>query len=124
MITSIMVTIGIACLLGLLFYFLPWFVASNRNHVNSGMIGFLNLVFGWTILGWILLMLWAIFGESRNSHTSQNINVNLDGLTSYKSPQADGSPISSADELTKLSGLLDKGLITKAEFDKMKSRFI
>ena len=124
MITSIMVTIGIACLLGLLFYFLPWFVASNRNHVNSGMIGFLNLVFGWTILGWILLMLWAIFGESRNSHTSQNINVNSVAMASFKSPQADSSPISSADELTKLSGLLDKVLITKVEFDKMKSKLI
>ena len=46
------------CVLGLL-YFLPTIVASNRGHEVTGVL-LLNLLFGWTGVGWIALFLWAL----------------------------------------------------------------
>jgi cytoskeletal protein RodZ len=47
-------------LLVLIFYFLPAVIASQRNTKHGGMIFLVNLVFGWTILGWIAALIWAI----------------------------------------------------------------
>jgi uncharacterized membrane protein YhaH (DUF805 family) len=40
-------------------YFLPAIVASSRRHRNRFAIGILNLLVGWTLLGWIVAMVWA-----------------------------------------------------------------
>jgi len=37
-------------------YFLPWIVGSARRHTD-GRIAFVNLFFGWTVIGW----LWALW---------------------------------------------------------------
>jgi hypothetical protein len=40
-------------------YFLPSIVAYSRSHRQAGAITVLNLLLGWTVLGWILAMVWA-----------------------------------------------------------------
>jgi cytochrome c biogenesis protein CcdA len=40
-------------------YMLPTFVASARDHPRRRAIGLLNILFGWTLIGWFLLFLWA-----------------------------------------------------------------
>jgi hypothetical protein len=40
-------------------YCLPWIVAASRVHHNSGAIGVLNLLAGWSGIGWILAMVWS-----------------------------------------------------------------
>jgi hypothetical protein len=40
-------------------YFLPWIVAKIRRHRQSLAIGVLNLFAGWTLLGWIVAIVWA-----------------------------------------------------------------
>jgi T4 superinfection immunity protein len=47
-------------LLLLIFYFLPAVIASQRHTKHGGMIFLINFVFGWTILGWIAALIWAI----------------------------------------------------------------
>jgi hypothetical protein len=41
------------------FYFLPAIVAMVRRHHNEMAIDVLNLLLGWTILGWIAALVWA-----------------------------------------------------------------
>ena len=43
----------------LFFYFLPTIMASSRNHNNAGAIFALNLLFGWTFIGWAIAFIWA-----------------------------------------------------------------
>jgi uncharacterized membrane protein YhaH (DUF805 family) len=45
--------------LGLLTYFLPWFVAQARRHHNTLAIFMLDLFLGWTFLGWVIALVWA-----------------------------------------------------------------
>lgn len=40
-------------------YFAPSVVALFREHPKAGTIFLLNLSFGWTIIGWIVCIIWA-----------------------------------------------------------------
>ena len=37
-------------------YMLPWAVAATRGKLNSGAIFWLNLLLGWTVVGWIIAL--------------------------------------------------------------------
>ena len=51
---------GVALLLVALgAYFIPWFVALGRKHHNTPAIFLLNLLLGWTLIGWVVAMVWA-----------------------------------------------------------------
>ena len=40
-------------------YFLPAIVALNRDHRNTQAIFALDLLAGWTVIGWIVALVWA-----------------------------------------------------------------
>ena len=42
------------------FYFLPFLIASLRQHKNILAIFLLNLALGWTFLGWIAALIWSV----------------------------------------------------------------
>ena len=46
-------------LIVLALYLIPALVAYNRQHPNAGAILILNLLLGWTVLGWIVSLVWA-----------------------------------------------------------------
>jgi len=45
-------------------YFLPTIIAANRGHSNTGAIFVLNLLAGWTFLGWVLSLVWACTSDT------------------------------------------------------------
>ena len=47
-------------ILALVFYFLPTIVADKRNVPHSGFILFCNIFFGWTLIGWLGVFIWAV----------------------------------------------------------------
>ena len=51
-------------LIGTLIYFLPTFIAAHRGHRVPG-IFLLNLFFGWTGIGWFVMLLWALLSAPR-----------------------------------------------------------
>jgi hypothetical protein len=55
-------------LLAILFgsYFLPWIIAIVRDHPSREAICFVNLLFGWTVVGWFASLAWAVTGEARS----------------------------------------------------------
>lgn len=40
-------------------YFLPAIVAVEKSKKNAGAIAVLNLLLGWTVIGWIVSLVWA-----------------------------------------------------------------
>lgn len=46
-------------------YFWPTFLAQKREHQQLGEVFFLNLLVGWTIIGWVLAFLWAAMGDRK-----------------------------------------------------------
>jgi len=50
---------GVFLLLLLALYFVPAMVAGARGHQNTAAIFMLNLFLGWTMLGWVIALVWA-----------------------------------------------------------------
>ena len=48
-------------------YFAPAIIASARGHLSSMAITVLNALLGWTLLGWIVALVWSL-----TSNTKQN----------------------------------------------------
>jgi len=46
-----------------LFYFLPVAIAFYRKRVNTGAIFALNLFLGWSLIGWVIALVWALKDE-------------------------------------------------------------
>jgi len=42
------------------FYFLPTLIAFIRQHKNKLAIFLLNLLLGWTVLGWVISLVWSV----------------------------------------------------------------
>lgn len=42
------------------FYFLPSIIGAIRKKQNAGAIFALNLFLGWTLIGWVIALVWAL----------------------------------------------------------------
>lgn len=41
-------------------YLLPWVISKIRRHHDSLAIFWLNTLLGWTLLGWVVALIWAL----------------------------------------------------------------
>jgi hypothetical protein len=55
------------CTFLVILYFVPTLVASSRRHPNEEAIGVVNLLLGWTIIGWIACLIWAMRTSSERN---------------------------------------------------------
>ena len=52
-------------IVALLLYFLPTVVALSRGHLSALAIFFLNLFLDWTLIGWIIALIWSCTGNTQ-----------------------------------------------------------
>lgn len=45
--------------MGAFLYLVPALVAAYRSHPNLTAIGVLNVLLGWTFVGWVVALVWA-----------------------------------------------------------------
>ena len=50
-------------------YFLPALIALNRGHPNKLPIGVLNLLLGWSLIGWVAALVWALVAIAEEQGT-------------------------------------------------------
>ena len=50
-------------------YLLPTTIAANRKHNNTAPIFLVNLLLGWTFLGWVIALVWAMTNNVRAAAT-------------------------------------------------------
>jgi len=51
---------------GVLIYFAPRINAGLRDHPNKVAIGVLNIALGWTLLGWVVALVWSSMAIRRD----------------------------------------------------------
>jgi hypothetical protein len=61
----------------ILFYLLPTFLAFDQHHRRRVLISVLNVLLGWTIIGWIGLLLWSLTNNQRDA--SGQLEAGTDG---------------------------------------------
>jgi hypothetical protein len=94
-----------------------------RNHEMSGLAKAFWLIFV-VVVPWLGVLVYLIAnGNDMAKRSIQDQQASQDEFASYVRTTA-GSGVSSADELTKLSGLRDSGVITDEEFAAQKSKLL
>jgi hypothetical protein len=59
-------------IIGFAFYMLPAWLSYARGMSDRWSVFFLNLFLGWTLLGWVGALCWAVSGSAKTSpHTTQ-----------------------------------------------------
>jgi cytochrome c biogenesis protein CcdA len=86
-------------------YFIPSIVAISRDHPSKGAVIILNILLGWTFIGWVVAIVW--------SFTNPNQVV-------VQSNQQSNT----TDELEKLVSLKEKGILTEEEFARKKAQIL
>ncbi|HEY0653531.1 MAG TPA: superinfection immunity protein [Chryseosolibacter sp.] len=91
-------------------YFAPSFIGNHKR--NAGAIWVLNIFLGWTLIGWVVALVWACTAETPVQYTNfyEGSNVPKKGTK--------------ADELEKLKTLHDRGVLTDDEFNVQKERVL
>jgi len=56
-------TTVILLMLVLFLYLLPTLIAYGREHLHRQDIAVINILIGWTLIGWIIVFLWAALGR-------------------------------------------------------------
>jgi len=46
-------------IIGIVIYFIPTIVALNKKHVNTTPIILVNVLLGWSLIGWVVALVWA-----------------------------------------------------------------
>lgn len=54
-----------ALLVGIVMYFIPALIALVRSHHNAFAIFLTNLIFGWTVIGWLVTLIWSVTATER-----------------------------------------------------------
>jgi len=62
-VVSLLIAMGVVLTL----YFVPSFVAASRGHQNRVAIFALNLLLGWTFLGWVGALVWSLTAPRRTA---------------------------------------------------------
>ena len=96
-----------AFILLILLYFLPSIVAYNNRKENLTSIVILNVLLGWSFIGWVVAIVWAVSKNKTTSIISPSITKTSD-----------------ADEIKKLVDLRDQGVLTEEEFQQKKKDFL
>lgn len=83
-------------------YMFPTKIARQKCHEQTAAIAWVNGILGWTIVGWVAMLIWA------NSSGTGNDAVKTDA----------------ADRLRQLEELKLKGVITEKEYEEQKSKIL
>src|SRR5262249_17834000 len=68
-------------LVSLFLYFLPAFLARNKPNFTSILI--LNTLAGWTFIGWIIALVWAISSDSQRPVVAPTPSAHPPGASFY-----------------------------------------
>lgn len=102
-----------------LLYFLPVIEAYLRQHRSLTSVGLVNLLLGWTLIGWVAALAWACTGRNTRREPEEQ---QLPSAMRPRFEEPSVSATSIADELRKLAELRDQGVLTEDEFLAQKSK--
>ena len=122
----------VLALLMLVPYFLPTIVAIMRGKRNAGGVFVLNFLLGWTVIGWIGSLIWALSSDSRSTVIVNNpppvYNTIYPGQQTNPTIRSNAGSSSSSpdkyDQLRKLKQLHDEGVLTDEEFNRQKAAIL
>lgn len=74
---SVLAIIVLLALLAL--YLVPTFIAFSRGHASKWGIGVLNIVLGWSLVFWVIALIWSLSNKGQNQTTIVNVMQSNNG---------------------------------------------
>ncbi|PHI95241.1 hypothetical protein BG621_07360 [Parasaccharibacter apium] len=105
-------------------YFLPSVIALIRRHPQRWILVGLNVLSGWTGLGWIGLLLWSLWPREELLAVNRRLASSGQDWGPYQNREQSFGGQSAADELAKLAQLKERGVLSEAEFEQAKERLL
>jgi hypothetical protein len=94
-------------IIGVIIYFIPGMVGNSTK--NSSGVWVLNFFLGWTLIGWVAALVWAVSSD--------------DNKPTYRT-FAPPAPKDKIAQLEKLKTLLDSGALSQSEFENEKRKIL
>lgn len=103
--------IGAFVLLMVMFalYFLPTFIAARRKHPNGTPIFLINLLLGWTAIGWIAALIWSASSIAKESVAQVGSAAKVEDKY---------------EKLEKLASMKERGFISEQEYEVEKRKLL
>ena len=105
-------------------YFLPTLVALMRKRANTGAIFILNFFLGWTFIGWIVSLIWAVAGDAPPQQVVVTNTVTTEKKATIPTIRPTPAATDKLNQLRQLKDLLDEGALTQEEFNQQKARIL
>lgn len=105
----------------LLLYFLPTILAFSRKKSNKGIIFLVNFFLGWSLIGWIASLIWALSTDNSQTIIVNNNPTNLEGKAIVNKESTYDDKLNN---LQRLKDLFDSGVLTEIEFEEQKSKIL
>lgn len=102
-------------------YFLPTIIAGKNK---QGSVFVLNLFLGWTIIGWLIALIWAAYDGDESDRKDKKIAEPVITIEQTKPAEPENPQLSKYDELEKLADLKNKGVISEEEFIAEKRKIL
>ncbi|MDB5523588.1 MAG: superinfection immunity protein [Rhizobium sp.] len=108
---------------GLAIFLLPSWISLSRDHHNKGPIILVNLFLGFTVVGWLVALIWSVSAVKKN----ETVVIHSPAMVASAVPIAQTAPVvvpaankTVAERIIDLKGMLDAGAISEAEFTLLK----
>lgn len=114
-------------------YFIPTIIAVVRRKASAVGVFFLNLFLGWTFIGWIGALIWALSADRGPTVIVNNAPPPppqssppppMHGYTNVTIRKPAPTQQDKIDQLRQLKQLLDEGVLTEAEFNRQKAQIL
>lgn len=103
------VTFFIVLIFLIIIYFLPTLIANGNRKRNAEAIAILNLLLGWTVIGWLVALIWGCTKDAKP--------VTKEIIMKPKEKTI-------AQKIEELTELKNKGIITEEEYNIKKAKMI
>ena len=100
-------------------YLAPSIIAFYRKHRSIGSIIAINILFGWTVIGWIVAFIKAL-GATK----TDVVIVNPSSLAGNSQSASTVAPVANktvSERIAELKAMLDNGTISESEFQLLKA---
>lgn len=103
-------------------YILPSLIAYWRKHPSKPAIILIDLLFGWTLIGWFWALIWACGKTTQPVMIVSDKSATGAAMKAHNAPAANSVASKSVSErIADLKAMLDSGVITEAEFALLKA---